>query len=246
MLSKQAQDTLLKLIEEPPSRFLALFCTTDPEKVSATIRSRCSRFQVKPLPPGKIRQSLERIFRDAGQPVEASVLDILASTSDGSLRDLQQVADQLIVQAGGELIDDDMLESQAGIASARTYRHLAGALSTAWAEGPGPWFEFVEELWSVGFPMETLFYQVLINFLRDARIALCSRGEPAPVVPYWSGIPHNVFQEKLSFTQRDLDIFDQAWDEQSQLMKTGVLQRAVIEFWFLKAWDVRTYDRGGA
>src|SRR5580704_6804868 len=107
MLTKEAQNTLLKLFEEPPRSFLPILCTTDIDKVLVTIASRCMRFVIQPIGQVSIRANLKRIFDDSNQPIEEGALTALVRTSMGNLRDIQQIVDAAISAAGGELINDE-------------------------------------------------------------------------------------------------------------------------------------------
>jgi DNA polymerase III subunit gamma/tau len=247
MLSPQAQNALLKLLEQPPDRFLVMLCTTDPGKLLVTLRSRCMQFPVRPIPTQEVRASLARTFAQAEQPVDDTVLTLLAVQAQGSLRDVQQVADQLTTQAQGQLITDRDLELYAGIVSTRMYKELGANLMKAWTEqGPERWFQYVERIWADGVALDTFFYQALPTFLRDARIAVVSRHLPEPTVAYMTGIPHAIWRERLSLDHADLDLFQQSWDEQARLLGGDgtVIAKIVIEFWFVKAWDARRWNRG--
>lgn len=236
MLTKEAQNALLSLFEAPPENFLPILCTTDSEKILPTISSRCSTFLIRPLPLDAIVQSLRRIFADAAQPVEESVLHALARTSNGSLRDVQQLADQLVLCANGEMVDDDFAEKQAGIPTLSLFRNVAGALSAAWDDGPALWFDEISALHDDGVDMRAVFFQVIPTLLRDLRVSLVSKGLPKPVVPYDCGIPHEVFEARNNFTHGDLEALFCAWDEQAEYFGT-LNERTNIEFFFLKAWD---------
>lgn len=237
MLTKEAQNALLSLFESPPENFLPILCTTDAEKILPTIASRCSTFQIRPIPQVAIVQSLRRICNDAEQPVEDSVLFALARASGGSLRDAQQVVDQLILCADGENIDDGFAEKQAGIPTLSLFKEVAGALTDAWEQGPAAWFEVIDMLHADGVSLRALYFQVIPTLLRDLRISLISKGLAQPVVPYDCGIAHHVFEERNRFTHGDLEALFQAWDDQAKYFDNALSERANIEFFFLQAWD---------
>lgn len=235
-LTSQAMNALLALFEQPPSSFLPILCTTEPHSVLATIRSRCSCFTIRPLPSKAIQQSLAQIFADAKQPIEATALEALARISAGSLRDVQQVADQLIVCACGEPIGDDLLEAM-GVPTVALFRRIAGALSVAWEEGPAVWFEEVEDLWSSGADLRLIFFTVIPCLLRDFRVVLVSRERGgAQLVAYDSGIPHEMLLERSHFSHADLDTLTMAWEEGIKLFDL-LTDRDALEFFFLKIWD---------
>lgn len=238
MLTREAQNALLALFENPPDHFLPILCTTDSEKILPTIASRCSTFLIRPLPQAVVAENLRRIFSDAKQPVDDSVLFALARAGHGSLRDVQQLADQLILCADGERIDDEFAGQQAGIPTVSLFRNVIGALSSAWLEGPAGWFEEVVAMHEEGIDLRMVYFQVLPTILRDLRISVVSRGLTAPVVPYDCGIPHEVFESKNRFEHVDLDVLFDAWDSLAEYF--GQLnERDNLEFFFLKAWDQR-------
>jgi len=240
-LTKEAQNALLALFESPPDSFLPILCTTDPEKVLDTIQSRVSNFQLRPIPQADIAGNLRRIFADYQQPVDDSVLTSLAMSTGGSLRDVQQIVDQLINAACGELITDEFFEVATGLASIRLYKRVAAAIQDAWVDGPAVWFEEVEALWREGTNLYMLYHTVIVNLIRDFRIAVVSRGLREPVVGYWSGIPHQLFEEKLTVTHADLDAMTQSWEEGSKHFGLAS-ERADVEFWLLRAWDQARWE----
>lgn len=236
MLTKEAQSALLALFESPPSCFLPILCTTDSEKILPTIASRCSKFLIRPLPQAALVHSLRRIFADAQQPVAESVLHALARTGDGSLRDVQQIADQLVLCANGDMIDDAFAEKFSGVPTISLFRSVAGALTSAWLAGPAPWFEEMVALHDDGADMRAVFFQVVPTLLRDLRVSIVSHGLAEPVVPYDSGISHALFEEHNCFSHADLDALFQSWDAQARYF--GALsERANLEFFFSQAWD---------
>jgi len=235
MLTNEAQNALLALFESPPTSFLPILCTTDPQQVKPTIKSRCQTYNIKPLPPINVEESLKRIFADAKQPVQQEVVTSLAISSEGSLRDVQQVADQLIACANGELIDSELFEAVTGYPSILLYKRVAGALIEGMSD-PAIWYESVDEWWREGVNFHSLFYTVLTTLTRDFRIALVSKGKSAPCVPYWSGIPHQVFEDRMTLTHNHLDAMIQSWDETVKMFGK-VSERADIEGWFIRAWD---------
>jgi DNA polymerase III subunit gamma/tau len=100
MVSTQGFNALLKLVEEPPDFLVFVFATTEPDKVLPTIRSRTHHYPFRLIPPGVMRQHLERICADEGVTVEAAVLPLVVRAGAGSARDSLSVLDQLIAGAG--------------------------------------------------------------------------------------------------------------------------------------------------
>src|SRR5215470_8806301 len=100
MVSTQGFNALLKLVEEPPDFLIFVFATTEPEKVLQTIRSRTHHYPFRLIPPGVMRQHLERICAEEGVTVEPAVLSLVVRAGAGSARDSLSVLDQLIAGGG--------------------------------------------------------------------------------------------------------------------------------------------------
>jgi len=96
MLSKHAWNALLKTLEEPPAHVLFIFATTEPEKVLATVKSRCQCFDFRAIRPDAIEGKLRRIVEKEGLAVEEGVLKEIAARATGGLRDAESLLDQLL------------------------------------------------------------------------------------------------------------------------------------------------------
>ncbi|MBD2429572.1 DNA polymerase III subunit gamma/tau [Phormidium sp. FACHB-1136] len=91
MLTSQAQNALLKLIEEPPARVVFILATTEPHKVLPTIASRCLSFEFRPIAQKVIKAYLTDIATAEGLPVKASAIEAIARLCQGGLRDALQL-----------------------------------------------------------------------------------------------------------------------------------------------------------
>ena len=106
MLTREAWNALLKVLEEPPPRVVFVFATTEPQKIAqmaAPVLSRLQRFDLKRIGPADIRERLEMVL--AAESVEASpdALAMIARAADGSMRDALSLADQVISIGDGPL-----------------------------------------------------------------------------------------------------------------------------------------------
>ena len=95
MLSKGAFNSLLKTIEEPPAHVIFLFATTEVEKIPSTIISRCQRYEFRRIPAGDIVKRLREVSDKVGIKIEDDALKLIASRSDGALRDALSLLDQI-------------------------------------------------------------------------------------------------------------------------------------------------------
>ena len=101
MLSKSSFNALLKTLEEPPPHVKFLLATTDPQKLPATVLSRCLQFNLKRLTPKLIHDRLAYICQAEEVDAETAALALLARSADGSLRDALSLLDQAIAYCGG-------------------------------------------------------------------------------------------------------------------------------------------------
>ena len=86
-LSADAFSSLLKLIEQPPEWCVFIFCTTDPQKMPVTIRSRCQEFRFKAVSKKEMAEHLLRIAEEYGASLTPAAADTIARHSEGSVRD---------------------------------------------------------------------------------------------------------------------------------------------------------------
>jgi DNA polymerase III subunit gamma/tau len=103
MLTKEAFNALLKTLEEPPEHVVFLLATTEPNKVLATIMSRCQRFDLKKLTVPELVSYMQKIADREGTAVQAEALELIARQSDGCARDAVSLFTQLTSYASGEI-----------------------------------------------------------------------------------------------------------------------------------------------
>ncbi|HET7300884.1 MAG TPA: DNA polymerase III subunit gamma/tau [Oleiagrimonas sp.] len=108
MLSKGAFNALLKTLEEPPPHVKFLLATTDPEKLPATVLSRCLKFNLKRLLPDQISGQIRHILEAEGVAHDEEAIAELARAADGSLRDGLSLLDQAIAYGAGGLQADEV------------------------------------------------------------------------------------------------------------------------------------------
>lgn len=94
MLSKGAFNALLKTLEEPPEHLLFILATTEPQKIPATILSRCQRFDLKRIKSSVIVENMKKICDEMGIEYDEKALKLIASNSEGAMRDAQSILDR--------------------------------------------------------------------------------------------------------------------------------------------------------
>jgi len=109
MLTPEAFNALLKTLEEPPDFVKFVFATTQPDKVLATVLSRCQRFDFARLPGPKIVAKLKEIVAAEKVSLSEEALFAIAKASEGSMRDAESILDQVISFSSGEARISDVV-----------------------------------------------------------------------------------------------------------------------------------------
>jgi len=127
MLTKEAFNALLKTLEEPPEHVKFFFATTEPEKILATILSRCQRFDLRPIPADLIAKHLTHIAEQENVRLDPDAAWAIARGADGGMRDAQSMLDQLVAFCGETIAEADVLDVF-GFTSRETVAELLAAL----------------------------------------------------------------------------------------------------------------------
>ena len=109
MLTREAWNALLKILEEPPPRVVFVFATTEPQKIAqsaAPVLSRLQRFDFKRIGPAEIRERLVRVLAEEHVSADADALAMIARAADGSMRDALSLTDQVLSMGDGNVAAD--------------------------------------------------------------------------------------------------------------------------------------------
>ena len=131
MLSKGAFNALLKTIEEPPKHVMFLFATTESDKIPATIISRCQRYDFKRIPIDLISGRLREVCGKSGINASDDALRLIASRSDGALRDALSLLDQISAISGDKEITSQDVERITGTVDSSFLFKMANCLIDA-------------------------------------------------------------------------------------------------------------------
>lgn len=134
MLSAGAFNALLKILEEPPEHVKFIFATTEPNKVLATIQSRCQRFDFQNISAKTIGTQLEVILDTEKIRFEKDLIIHLSRLANGSMRDALSLLDQLI-SAGREPLTAKQLNDLVGIPDRQKVMNLLAAVAAHDAAG---------------------------------------------------------------------------------------------------------------
>ena len=121
MLSPGAFNALLKTLEEPPEHVKFILATTEPQKLPATILSRCQRFDFKRISNEDIIKRLKIVCKESNIEITDGALNIIAVLSEGAMRDALSILERCI-QDGENKIDEDKIKDLVGIPKI-TYVH---------------------------------------------------------------------------------------------------------------------------
>jgi len=103
MLTKEASNALLKTLEEPPPHVIFVLATTEAHKILPTILSRCQRFDFRRISQADVVAKLARICSAEGIHIELKGLQLIAKATTGSLRDAENMLEQLTAYYGSEI-----------------------------------------------------------------------------------------------------------------------------------------------
>jgi DNA polymerase-3 subunit gamma/tau len=172
MLTVAAFNALLKILEEPPSHVKFIFATTEPNKVIATIQSRCQRFDFKNIGPAKIAEQLKSILKKEKIKYEDDLILPLAKMANGSMRDGLSLLDRLI-STGIEPLSASLLEEFLGCPNSEKIWNLIEQIGNSDDAGT---LTAIEDLISTGIS-EVQIVDALIDYMRDLMVVKSTGAE---------------------------------------------------------------------
>jgi DNA polymerase-3 subunit gamma/tau len=164
MLTREAWNALLKILEEPPPRVIFVFATTEPQKIqqsASPILSRCQRFDFRRIGVAEITRRLQEVLAAEGSEAPEEALRTIARRADGGMRDAMSLMDQVLALTGGE-ISLEAVRRVLGLVEEERYAELMDILGE---RRHGAVFSFVEGLLDEGYDMVE-FHRGLIDALR--------------------------------------------------------------------------------
>ncbi|MDY7010865.1 MAG: DNA polymerase III subunit gamma/tau [Planctomycetota bacterium] len=178
-ITKDAFNALLKTLEEPPEHVKFIFATTEPEKIPATILSRCQRFDFRDIPTGKITKHLENICKAEDVKVTSEAIFRIARAAAGSMRDGLSLLDQLLAAGAGEVGEDDVIAVLGTPSDERT-----SAIVTAIAEGDSAAaLDALAELLASGLTLESAVSAIGEMFRHMMLSSSCGADSPLIELP---------------------------------------------------------------
>lgn len=125
--SGAAFDALLKTLEEPPEHALFILATTELDKVPATIKSRCLKFEFRRVSTSEVADRLQAIAQLEGLQIERAALELVARQGTGSVRDSISLLDQIVVDPN-QAVTLEMAEAVLGTTNHRAIAHIVDTI----------------------------------------------------------------------------------------------------------------------
>lgn len=164
MLTREAWNALLKVLEEPPPRVIFVFATTEPQKIqqaASPVLSRCQRFDFHRIGTSDIVRRLRQVSESEGYPAEEEALRTIARRAEGGMRDALSLLDQVLALTGGE-VTLEAVRRVLGLVEEERYIRLLEILRT---KKSAEVFPFVEAILEEGYDMVE-FHRGLVEVLR--------------------------------------------------------------------------------
>ena len=224
MLTPAAFNALLKTLEEPPAHVVFIMCTTDPQKILATILSRVQRFDFHSIAPDEMRAHLVDVCEKEGFTFDDEALDIVVRHARGGMRDALSALEQLSVFGAGDVSAEaarDLLGEASGSA-------LSGvSLALANRDVPALFSEVAELVNNGGDLLQ--FTRELASRVRDAYVVSVAGAKPGVVNASDEALAE-LADEAAAYGSSDriARVLTALGDAASE-MRTAVNQRLVLE-----------------
>ena len=233
MLSTAAFNALLKTLEEPPAHVKFLFATTDPEKVLATILSRCQRFDLRRISSPLIVKHLAHIAALEKVQIDDAALFAIARGADGGMRDAESTLDQLISFCGNKIEEPDVL-SMFGLAAENQILKLSQAVLEGGVQAAlGQLNEFARG----GKDLGRLLGDLLSHF-RNLLIFQVSRGDLSMIEVSEAAAAALKQQAQLANTESLTRILEVLTDAEIRL-RDATSKKILLEVTLLKTIEAR-------
>lgn len=160
MLTQQAFNAMLKILEEPPSYLIFILATTNPEKIPQTIVSRCQRFNLHRFKIDEITGSLKKIAENENIEIDDESLFLIAKLGDGALRDALGVFDLAVSYCGNKIAFDELKEFL-NLPGKEVYFKISDYIKNSDASSI---LKYFDELIELGFDLQTFFNGISEHF----------------------------------------------------------------------------------
>ena len=228
MLTREAFNTLLKTLEEPPPHVKFIFATTEVHKLPDTIVSRCQRYDFRRITTTDIVRRLRQVAEGEKIQIADGVLAAVARSSHGGMRDAESLLDQLISFKAKGLTEEDVA---AVIGEARG-GHLADLLAAVRGGDAAKVFTSLSAIFASGVDVAAFTDQLLERF--RALLAVKAVGKNADIVDLPEADLAEAEKQAAGLTLEALLYFIQLTLEAKRRIKEGANARIVLEVTLVK------------
>lgn len=162
MLSTGAFNALLKTLEEPPEHVKFILATTEPQKLPATILSRCQRFDFKKIGEADIAKRLEIVCKESEIEITKEALNLISNLAEGAMRDALSILERCI-QDGVSKIDEEKVKELVGIPKFTYIHNITKAII---AYQPEDALQAIDEVLKEGKEVSNILWE-MIKYVRD-------------------------------------------------------------------------------
>lgn len=231
MLTRDAFNTLLKTLEEPPRHVKFVFATTEPHKMPDTIISRCQRFDFARLTTRHIARRLRQVCEQEKLQVADQVLTRIAQASRGGMRDAESLLDQLVAYKEAPSVDD--VNVMIGAASDDLVWRLFEAVR---AQATAQVFQTLNDIFTRGVDA-TAFTDQIIELVRVMMI-LKACGRDQKIVDLPDSVSEPAYRMQEGFSLEALLYAMQLLLEARRRLRDGLNPQIVLEVTFVKMASV--------
>ena len=199
MLTREAWNALLKILEEPPASVVFIFATTEPQKIersASPIPSRCQRFDFRRIGVDQILSRLVAIVEQEDSEATDEALRLIARKADGGMRDALSLLDQVISLTGGK-VEIESVRKVMGLVEEERYLELLDIFS---GNKHSEVFLLIEKLANEGYDLVE-FYHGLLDILRTL---LRLRLAPDTEVHLPSNLRDQLLEHSIRFEPEDI------------------------------------------
>ena len=165
MLSTGAFNALLKTLEEPPEHVKFILATTEPQKLPATILSRCQRFDFKKISNENIIKRLKKICKDSDIEISEEALKLIATISEGAMRDSISILERCVQDNDGK-IEEEKIRELVGIPKVENINKITDSIIS---KNPTEALNVVNSLIEEGKDANNLLWEI-IKYVKDVLI----------------------------------------------------------------------------
>jgi DNA polymerase-3 subunit gamma/tau len=186
MLTKEAFNALLKILEEPPKHVIFILATTEPDKIPPTILSRLQRFDFKRISLQEMIKKMKKVAEEEKITIDDGALYLIAEESEGSFRDAEVLLERIILSINPhKIITADYVENFLGkVSYQKILEFLELLINKKFEEA----LKNVHEIYAGGYDL-IIFIRSLIRILREMLII--------KIYPLWKNQLNKEYNEEL-------------------------------------------------